>query len=78
MKDWYIGQQIICVDNDWVDNIPPKGPEVGGIYTIAEMSEDMLGYGSTGKSMMTFRLKEIVNKPKEFFFYEIHSTNQLK
>lgn len=36
MFDYSVGQQVVCVDDDWVDLTPgARTPVLGGIYTIS-------------------------------------------
>ena len=53
MKDWFVGQKIVCVDNDWLHQIPKDGPQIGHIYTI-----DGIEFWDKG-GLATFSLSEL-------------------
>jgi len=70
MADWHIGQEIVCVDTNWVHGFVRIAPMKGSIYTIEHILSDGDPNG------IAFHLNEIqsVNAWYSFHFRPVKKT----
>lgn len=69
---WYVGQKIVCKDNDWLSECPPIYPIIGQVYTIRYIFESSDAIDPEA----TFWLEEIkqvwLEKKKMVFWRQRH------
>jgi hypothetical protein len=67
MRDWYEGQKVICIDNNWLSKENPNNcPKIGCIYTIDKITI----WPDAVDGMVSWTLVEITNK--KWDYYECH------
>lgn len=65
MNNFYVGQKVVCVDDNWIDfnwNYVPNKPTRGQVYTVRAVGEQAAG--PQDEITLMLWLCEITNEPR--------------